>query len=311
MNLDLEKTKIFCRLVYSGENVPNQKNSFHFEHHPNSKYKLNSLYVPIEHFKNMPLLAEVYEQLDPSKLFLQFKILTISKNIGKNGQPNGSYLYFTFPVNLEKNSERWSVPIEELVAPNTIRMQVKNQNYDKDMFFEKSQILAFDGVVSISANMQVANGEKVIIYATGGFDIKPSAQINEGILLQRGYPFEIENQPPANFNFVDSFCNNNEHYKAQYFKERTKPVETSYKTNPTLIYPNPNSGIFYINFNVPLNKTTEIVLFDLAGKKVYSQLLKPYGSTSYTIQPNAINKGFYYLHILSEEKQKTHKVLIL
>ena len=311
MNVNLDKTKIYCRMAYSGKEVPVQANSIHFDYNANAKYPLTSTFVPIEYFKNMPLLAQVYEQMDQDKLFVQFKIYVESNDKGTNGNPNSSYLFYTYPVKLEKTEARLPISTNELTGSNNIQLSSKDKVYDVDTYFPKSAILAYDGKVYISANMDVEEGEQVIIYATAGFEITSEAELPKGLSLRTGYPFKIENQPPVNYEYLNSFCSDKQRYRAHHFAKRKSEQSQDITDERVLnIYPNPNEGVFYVSFDQPITTDEELVVYSLDGKQVYTKTLKPYGGKSYTMELSGLAKGLYLVKILGNTELKAKRVLV-
>jgi N-acetylmuramoyl-L-alanine amidase/Secretion system C-terminal sorting domain len=78
------------------------------------------------------------------------------------------------------------------------------------------------------------------------------------------------------------------------------------------IYPNPNSGLFQIEFKQALNKDAEIHLTDVSGRVVFQ---KKYNANEFnqaiSIQlPNDFPKGLYLLNLKSSDLVATKKILI-
>ncbi|MEP7171157.1 MAG: T9SS type A sorting domain-containing protein, partial [Bacteroidota bacterium] len=64
------------------------------------------------------------------------------------------------------------------------------------------------------------------------------------------------------------------------------------------LFPNPNNGVFNISYLLPQNKTGKSEIFDITGKRVYSQTL-PQWSTEQQIQLPNISEGLYNCVITS------------
>jgi hypothetical protein len=311
MNLNLDETKMYCRLAYSGEEVFDQKNGIHFEHNSEAKYKLTTPFVPIEHFKNMPLVAETYEQLDPKHLFIQFKIYTVSNNQASDGNPNSSYLFYTFPVKLDRKSTRVLSSSGGLIDDDFIHLQASDKIFDKPTYFAKNETLAYDGKVYISANMEVEEGKQVVIYATAGFGIAPEAELSKGLSLRRGYPFKIENQPPVSYEYLKTFCSDKQRYRAHHFAKRNSEQQQEISNERKFtIYPNPNEGVFYINFDQAITTEEELVVYSIDGKRVHTKILRPYSGKSYTVELSGLAKGLYLVKVLGNTEIKAKRVLV-
>jgi len=68
-------------------------------------------------------------------------------------------------------------------------------------------------------------------------------------------------------------------------------------------YPNPNRGMFDLTFSVPGTGTTDIVIFDQKGKKVYSEtLIDLSGSYNNQIDISAEASGTYFMQITQNGK---------
>lgn len=73
------------------------------------------------------------------------------------------------------------------------------------------------------------------------------------------------------------------------------------------LYPNPASGILYVNIHGIRNE--EIAIYDFQGRAVASSFVKSGGST-YKIDVSSLSNGTYFLSLIYEGKRLTRKVLI-
>lgn len=76
------------------------------------------------------------------------------------------------------------------------------------------------------------------------------------------------------------------------------------------LFPNPNSGNFKIIYLLPQNKSGRLEIFDVTGKKVYSQNLPQWSTLQYISLPN-LSSGIYNCTITSAEKKVNKKLIIL
>jgi len=75
-------------------------------------------------------------------------------------------------------------------------------------------------------------------------------------------------------------------------------------------YPNPNRGVFDLTFNVPETGTTDIVIFDQKGKKVYSErLIDLSGSYNNQIDIAGEASGTYFMQITQNGKTFSKKII--
>lgn len=75
-------------------------------------------------------------------------------------------------------------------------------------------------------------------------------------------------------------------------------------------YPNPNRGVFDLTFSVPETGTTDIVIFDQKGKKVYSErLIDLSGSYNNQIDIAGEASGTYFMQITQNGKTFSKKIV--
>jgi hypothetical protein len=86
-----------------------------------------------------------------------------------------------------------------------------------------------------------------------------------------------------------------------------------YDANSEIInlYPNPNNGIFTIEFLVPQeNAKNEIIISDLSGHQVYCEKISIEETTKHFNLPNIVS-GIYIMMIISREIIVTKKIIIM
>lgn len=125
-------------------------------------------------------------------------------------------------------------------------------------------------------------------------------------------PFHITNDPNTLYfgsisncetyyfleNHVDSLCN---------FLSSTYPL---YENFDLKVYPNPNEGIFTIEFNNLSSSLVKVSLFNYLGQIVFENSFSNIrDSLKYEIDAK-LNKGIHYLVVKSQNKIFTKKVLI-
>jgi hypothetical protein len=76
-------------------------------------------------------------------------------------------------------------------------------------------------------------------------------------------------------------------------------------------YPNPiTEGIFYLEFEKPIQNETQIYFYDLTGKLVFETKLEPNSGTSYQISTAEITPGDYILKVLSGKETSLSRISI-
>jgi hypothetical protein len=76
-------------------------------------------------------------------------------------------------------------------------------------------------------------------------------------------------------------------------------------------HPNPNDGKFNLSFETPENGNTEIKIFDVNGKEVYSEKIENFnGRYENMIDISGNKQGTYFLHIRQDNKVSTRKIVL-
>jgi len=76
------------------------------------------------------------------------------------------------------------------------------------------------------------------------------------------------------------------------------------------VYPNPTSGQFVINFKDVAKENVSIIVFDLAGKAVYSNTVSTISNNLQTIDISNNANGVYFIRVVSEENTFSGKITL-
>lgn len=297
-------------------------------------------------------------------LFIQFKIHMVSNDAGKDGEKISAVYYFAFPVNVIKNDliEEFSpyppYPIladyttyEEYLQAEDDWVQAKkdidvlNQmmrnkivgqfstnkpsleesaNFNQDINFTENKILAYDGIVFISAKLSTSPGKKVTIYSVLGFELEPGAELSPDIELIVGYPYQVEPIPPQTFTQVSAFCADNNKYKAKEFtataikmeqeeyarREEARKEELKRQNQLHFqLFPNPTNDVVNIRFDAGITENVQVEVVDIAGKTVYTTVLNK-GEQSYPLSLGHLVKGMYFVHLYKGEVKAAKKLVL-
>ncbi|MDA9563962.1 T9SS type A sorting domain-containing protein, partial [Flavobacteriales bacterium] len=87
-------------------------------------------------------------------------------------------------------------------------------------------------------------------------------------------------------------------------------VSVSENNDEMHFYPNPNTGIFTLDFSTNTKRKAEITITDIAGKHVYNGTVK--GKTNYQLAIDISNesKGIYVVKVQQGDEVKAQKVLV-
>ena len=101
-----------------------------------------------------------------------------------------------------------------------------------------------------------------------------------------------------------------------WYVEICQTTLTSLSTEPTnnfnnfKIFPNPNQGVFTIQFNGGLSNTIEIIVFDLRGRIIYKNNFNDASQFNEKINLNHAETGLYILNISNGIKKITKKIIV-
>lgn len=76
------------------------------------------------------------------------------------------------------------------------------------------------------------------------------------------------------------------------------------------LYPNPNNGIFTLEFDSVSSEDIQVSVFDIRGRKVFDQTYSNTGKFSQDINLNNAQSGVYMIHIKDGKTSETQKIVI-
>jgi hypothetical protein len=339
LNLNFNKTKILARIVidtnyvswpsnftkYWDVNNPNETyiSPFNLVKNDGSQYSYTSSFVDYEYLKNMSFRIDIGSGQNiiskfEKRIFVQFKIIGESNNIGFDGNKINFYQIMNFPIIFDEIQNVSNVILKD----GNINQIIKE--YDNDIQFSKTENIIFEGPVFISAKMSTSNGAKIKIYSMNGFELEPGAEISPDIELIVGFPWDKIPQPPQTYAEVSSFCNNNNKYKAQTFSQsaikrekeeyeaRQIRDEEAIKQKSIISFklaPNPTTANFTVSIFNNNEQDYNIALMDVTGKVLLNNLYNG-KQTSQFIETNGLAAGIYFVKITCGNTQKTEKLII-
>jgi aminopeptidase N len=76
------------------------------------------------------------------------------------------------------------------------------------------------------------------------------------------------------------------------------------------IYPNPNSGNFFIDLPEQINEEVLLRIFNINGQQIYSTIIPKDKSRHFEINPGVIKKGFYMVELTQFENRWIKKLVV-
>jgi len=99
-------------------------------------------------------------------------------------------------------------------------------------------------------------------------------------------------------------------YKYSTAKEKeSEEIFTDIQEDPYTVYPNPSSGIIYVEANSGFDNVQQIAVYDIMGKLVKNIQLPSKPDNIYGIDLGANPAGYYMVRIIGQEP-KEFKVLL-
>lgn len=334
----------FCDSMSICMPMPAKSKALNIEFDENSDFTMASAFVPIDYVKDMPmrfslLQKDVFVNLGfhsasfekslinskwshlmyiPSfedRIFLQFKIVGESNNVGSANSPVAIYQLFTYPIKQE-------ISINDPNANNLTGNFIQSTKFfDQDNTFANAEDLYFEGPVFISAKLATASGIKVKIYSLKGFELEPGAEISPDIELIVGPSFTKIPQPAQTAAQISSFCSNNNKYKAQVFgqaaiqqleeEQELQRQRNADKAKELMVRIFPNPANSHITVSVMNHQTApfSVRVSGLTGRTVIEKQFNGENMVQ-QIDVNSISNGIYFVTVICDGKSKTSKIIV-
>jgi hypothetical protein len=92
--------------------------------------------------------------------------------------------------------------------------------------------------------------------------------------------------------------------------EINKIGNQTFVTGDMIVYPNPTNGDVFVNFKVDKSGETELCLFDVAGRKVFTIINKYMAKGQYVYSTNlsSLASGLYIAKLNTISKIETDKI---
>lgn len=169
--------------------------------------------------------------------------------------------------------------------------------------------------LSIVGNLTTTNGATVTIYYTGAVTISPNAGISSTIIIEPNN-FTKNDGPlkPMSISQIKEFCSSN-NYKANitksaFAKSNSKEV---YSLSTISLHPNPTSSKTTLTLSGYENTSVSVMIFDLVGREVYTQLEKDITAREHqaVLNTETLQAGTYIVKVFNGTEEKIAKLVIL
>ncbi len=203
------------------------------------------------------------------------------------------------PENLPEGAQMMEVEVEKFIDSNgeeQIQMWINGEEVDPADHQDLMNMEEGDGTIEIEIEMIDGedDGENTWIINDDGED----QEIIIEMLGGNGYTIAI----------VSTVTENEQ---AQGENKDVKQDKHELAINDLRFSPNPNGGQFNLSFNLPEKGRTELVIFDLQGKRVYEEKLGKFsGEYNKQIDLSSAGPGTYILNILQGNHKLAEKIIV-
>lgn len=301
----------------------------------NLEYRLATPYMPLDYLTNMPIRLswrrfaiisgtlifrpasiDAFTSFEEN-MFIQFKIVGESYNIGSDGKPNEFAHVFTYPVKFIHQSSDPNAEVNNKSYVNEVKV------FDQNVTFGNTEDFYYTGPVIISAKLATGTGKKIRIYSLNGFEIEPGGEVSPDIELIVGPHFNKRPQPARTYAQVSAFCADKNKYKAQEFtrdamkeeyneyqdRNATDIFDNKHHIKQSLqvgIYPNPANSAFEITTNDVSDYA--ITLVDIAGRVILTEEIRQNNKTMIDI--SQLQNGIYFVQVNGNGHTSTQKIIV-
>jgi subtilisin-like proprotein convertase family protein len=179
-----------------------------------------------------------------------------------------------------------------LTSPNGTQVQLfSNQcgsNNDINAVFDDA------GIPLICSNNPAISGTLIPAQALSAFN----GQVSQGVwTLTVSDTFDLDGGAINSWGI--NFCS------------PTPPLDvTKNEFSDLMIYPNPNSGNFNVNFKNAISDKVEVNVFDISGRTIFKKNYNVQGDFNENIQLNGVQAGVYLLSLFDGERTQVQRIII-
>lgn len=243
-------------------------------------------------------------------------------------------LGYTFSTQCNTYTDNLSIPIlsdenygyvvKTILVPNFGIVNDVNvfnditHDYIGDVFTDISSPLnPTDFVTLFNGNCGDLNGTLNLKFNDGASSINCISSTT----LQDVQPFEplsvfngIEGQGTWTFRVYDHIAPDEgtmNNWSIEICQEIPSLTTNNFNLNDFALFPNPTNGTFNVQFNSANYLTTDIQVFDIRGRIVYSEKFEPSNNFNCNIKLSDVQNGIYLVHVQNGNQKEIHKIVLI
>lgn len=163
------------------------------------------------------------------------------------------------------------------------------------------------GSTNGSLNLKFINGGAAINCAAGGTTLQNVAP-GESLTAFNGQ----NPQGTWTFRVYDTFTGDNgtlNSWSIEICTQQVTLLTESFGLDSFNLAPNPNNGVFNVNFNA-FDKAVDISVYDMQGRSVYQHSYVANGAFSETVDLGTVQSGVYLVTVTNGSKKEVRKIVI-
>jgi hypothetical protein len=171
-------------------------------------------------------------------------------------------------------------------------------------------------VIIVKAPVYSNNGTKVILRAGNAIIVDVNGSIDPASVTQElssDMPGCEEVLPSVNYNFIQSYCTDKNRYNPNYSKMILNQSKIENSTSSISLHPNPTSSKTTLTLSGYENTSVSVMIFDLVGREVYTQLEKDITAREHqaVLNTETLQAGTYIVKVFNGTEEKIAKLVIL
>jgi hypothetical protein len=307
---DQEITGKFCGASEYQKLLTDKKDVFSIIESSSLKTTYVSPLVPINHFNNLRFNLTL-EQNGCTKLsdieneiLVRLELHIVHKpNI--YGEVKEELRILTYDADII-NTQNLTKP--SILIPFKGKVVLSNYTYTKDTIIYADTII-INGFINSSNGAKVTLVSKNIYHISGAVDPFSVTQLPEL------YP-SVTLTPQSDFE-ISEFCNLSNKYKANKHPLKNVIAKKEYVKNQLIstisLHPNPTSSKTTLTLSGYENTSVSVMIFDLVGREVYTQLEKDITAREHqaVLNTETLQAGTYIVKVFNGTEEKIAKLVIL
>jgi uncharacterized repeat protein (TIGR01451 family) len=226
------------------------------------------------------------------------KTATSGSTITPEQIQRGDYITYVVRFQNTGNDTAFRIVIEDTLDANLdwSTLQPLNTSHPFTMQVVNKNIIQFT-----FSNMELppASINEAASHGFIAYKVKPKADLAQGATIKNTAHIYFDFNAPVTTNTV-----NTQVVLLSAIKNNSK------SDGKVSVYPNPNNGIFNLEFTANYASLLSITIFDVTGKLVYQNNVQHFQKSVLSIDSQNLSSGLYSVILKTDKEQITEKIII-